>query len=236
MESAHNKSDHNGSQQSAGAARRHRGIIARHIPRQPQIAAFAVVLVVASGLSWWLFRNRLALLAGFDVAAIVYLVWVWRALSSAQPKTIRSRTTRYETGRRTLLFLAALVFGVVLVAIAAELGHGSHRSPREMVLILFTLIIAWCFANMIFALEYMHRYYADEAASQKGLDFPGDSEPGFWEFVYFAYTIGMTFQTSDVALCTSDMRKLATLHALVSFIFNVGVVALTVNLLAGGGS
>ena len=87
---------------------------------------------------------------------------------------------------------------------------------------------------MIFALHYMHRHYGASASAPKGLDFPGDAEPCFWDFVYFAYTIGMTFQTSDVALRTTDLRRLATLHALLAFVFNVGVVALSVNLLAGG--
>ena len=205
--------------------------IARHIPRQPQVLAFAIVLPLAAALSWWLCHNRLALLAGFDAAALVHLVWITRALSSAAPKTLRSRVARYDSGQRTLLLLAALVFGVVLVAIAAELGHGPQRTHVEMALIVGTLIVAWCFGNMIFALQYMHRHYG--AATTKGLSFPGEAEPCFWDFVYFAYTIGMTFQTSDVTLGTTALRRLATLHALLAFVFNVGVVALSVNLLAG---
>ena len=86
---------------------------------------------------------------------------------------------------------------------------------------------------MIFAMQYMHRHYGASASGPKGLGFPGDSEPRFWDFVYFAYTIGMTFQTSDVSVCTTELRRLATLHALLAFVFNVGVVALSVNLLAG---
>ena len=209
-------------------------VISRHIPRQPQILAFAVVLLLASALSWWLCRNRLALLAGFDAAALVYLGWTTAALSAAPPKSLRSRAARYDAGRHTLLLLAALVFGVVLVAVAAELGHGARHTRAALTLIVGTLIVAWCFGNMIFALHYMHRHYGATATAPKGLNFPGDGEPGFWDFVYFAYTIGMTFQTSDVALCTPELRRLATLHALLAFVFNVGVVALSVNLLAGG--
>ncbi len=208
--------------------------ISRHIPRQPQILVFAAVLPLASALSWWLCRSRLALLAGFDVAALVHLIWITFALSSAPPKSLRSRAARYDSGQGTLLLLAAIVFGVVLVAVAAELGHGSLRTPAELTLIIGTLVVAWCFGNMIFALHYMHRHYGASASAPKGLDFPGEAEPCFWDFVYFAYTIGMTFQTSDVALRTTELRRLATLHALLAFVFNVGVVALSVNLLAGG--
>ena len=207
--------------------------ISRHIPRQPQILAFAIVFPLASALSWWWCRSRLALLAGFDAAALVHLVWITFALSKAPPKSLRTRAARYDSGQRTLLLLATLVFGVVLVAVAAELGHGSQRTHGELALIIGTLIVAWCFGNMIFALQYMHRHYGATAAAPKGLGFPGDAEPRFWDFVYFAYTIGMTFQTSDVSLNTTELRRLATLHALMAFVFNVGVVALSVNLLAG---
>ena len=207
--------------------------IARHIPRQPQVLAFAIVLPLAAALSWWLCHNRLALLAGFNAAALVHLVWITRALSSAAPKTLRSRVARYDSGQRTLLLLAGLVFGVVLVAVAAELGHGSRRTPAELALIIGTLIVAWCFGNMLFALQYMHRHYDAASATAKGLDFPGEAEPCFWDFVYFASSIGMTFQTSDVSIRTTALRRLATLHAVVAFVFNVGVVALSVNLLAG---
>ncbi len=205
--------------------------ISRHIPRQPAVLAFFIVLLLAAPLGWWLCRNTLALLAGFDAAAATYLGWVTVALSSAGSKALRARAARYDAGRTTLLVLAALVFGVVLTALAAELGHGTQRTPLATAIIVVTIIIAWCFGNMIFALEYLHRHHTTAAAA-KGLDFPGASEPGFWDFVYFAFTIGMTFQTSDVALCTTALRRLATLHSLLAFGFNVGVVALTVNLLA----
>lgn len=207
--------------------------IARHIPRQPQVIAFALVLPLASALGWWLGRDRLALLAGFDAAALTYLIWIVSALSSATPKHLRSQVARYDSGQRTLLALAVLVFAVVLVAVTDELGNKSLRTHAELALIIGTLFVAWCFGNMIFALHYMHRHYGDGAVSTKGLGFPGDGEPRFWDFVYFAYTIGMTFQTSDVSLNTTEMRRLATLHSLLAFVFNVGVVALSVNLLAG---
>jgi len=168
------------------------------------------------------------------VAAIVYLSWVTTALHSATPRTLRSRVARYDSGQRTLLLLAAIVFGVVLVAVGAELGHGSRRTPSALALAIGTLIVAWCFGNMIFALHYMHRHYDDGGESNHGLTFPGGGEPRFWDFVYFAYTIGMTFQTSDVSVCSTAMRGITTLHALCAFFFNVGVVALSVNLLASG--
>ena len=205
--------------------------VTRHVPRQPQALAFAIVLPLASALSWWLCRSRLALLAGFDAAALVHLIWIMTVLSAAAPEHLRSRVARYDTGQRTLLLLAGLVFGVVLVAVGAELGHGSRRTPGELAFIIGTLLVAWCFGNMIFALQYMHRHYG--AATTKGLSFPGEAEPCFWDFVYFASSIGMTFQTSDVSICTTALRRLATLHALLAFVFNVGVVALSVNLLAG---
>ena len=207
--------------------------IARHIPRQPQVIAFALVLPLASAFGWWWCRDRLALLAGFDAAALTYLIWIVSALSSATPKHLRSQVARYDSGQRTLLALAVLVFAVVLVAVREELGNKAQRTSAGLALIIGTLVVAWSFGNMIFALHYMHRHYGDGATATKGLGFTGDGDPRFWDFVYFAYTIGMTFQTSDVSLNTTELRRLATLHALLAFVFNVGVVALSVNLLAG---
>ena len=77
--------------------------VTRHVPRQPQVLAFAIVLPLASALSWWLCRSRLALLAGFDAAALVHLVWIMGALSPASPKHLRSRVEHYDTGQRSRL-------------------------------------------------------------------------------------------------------------------------------------
>jgi uncharacterized membrane protein len=87
-----------------------------------------------------------------------------------------------------------------------------------------------------FALRYAHEYYArDEGGPDvdRGLDFPNENEPDYLDFLYFALVLGMTFQVSDVQITSRKLRRIATLHGLLSFLFNTVIVALTVNIAAG---
>ena len=92
------------------------------------------------------------------------------------------------------------------------------------------LVLAWLFSNTVYALHYAHLAYGD-AAKCNGLSFPGTDEPLYWDFVYFAFTLGMTFQTSDVTISDQSLRRVVTLHSLAAFAFNIGVLAFTINVL-----
>ena len=87
-------------------------------------------------------------------------------------------------------------------------------------------------SNTVYALHYAHLAYGDELQC-KGLSFPGTNEPLYWDFVYFAFTLGMTFQTSDVTISDQRIRRVVTLHCLAAFVFNIGVLAFTINVLGG---
>jgi len=43
----------------------------------------------------------------------------------------------------------------------------------------------------------------------------------------------MTFQTSDVAVTRPAVRQIAILHSFAAFVFNIGVIAFTINALGG---
>jgi uncharacterized membrane protein len=120
-----------------------------------------------------------------------------------------------------------------MVAIAAE-AVGKSPQPLTKLLIILTLGLAWLFANMIYALHYAHMVYSHPDMGCVGLEFPHTKHPVYWDFVYFAFTCGMAFATSDVVLTATRMRKTVTLHCLTAFAFNIGVLAFTINLLASG--
>ena len=89
--------------------------------------------------------------------------------------------------------------------------------------------------QFVFALHYAHEYYRPEdpaSDARGGLEFPGCPKPDYWDFLYFATSIGATSQTSDVAIRSRALRRLVMLHAVVSFVFNTMILALTVNLAA----
>ena len=108
----------------------------------------------------------------------------------------------------------------------------STRDPRLLALAIVTILLSWTFIHTIFTLHYAHEYYADRRGNRRGLDFPGDEKPGYWDFVYFSFVIGMTSQVSDVCVTSSNIRQIVAAHGLVSFVYNVALLALTINIAA----
>ena len=192
----------------------------------------AVVGVVAVGIFWLdLHEIRRAIMIGFDVAAVLFLVSVSPLLGTREGAAIRAHARENDANRAVLLAITFVVMVVLLVAIATEsLKHSPE--PFTRILIVVTLAIAWVFSNTVYALHYAHLAYGDELQC-KGLSFPGTNEPLYWDFVYFAFTLGMTFQTSDVTISDQRIRRVVTLHCLAAFVFNIGVLAFTINVLGG---
>jgi uncharacterized membrane protein len=172
-----------------------------------------------------------AILVGFDAAAAWFIAATWIRLSRADLAQLRQRAAGNDANRSLLLLVAFLTCAVVVTVIGLEVGRLGEGDATGLVLVIATLTLAWLFANMIYAVHYAHLYYdpGDRGGDHGGLLFPGGREPRFADFCYFAFVLGMTFQVSDVQIESASIRKVATVHGLVAFLFNVAVVALTVN-------
>jgi uncharacterized membrane protein len=190
---------------------------------------FAVGLVVAIP-ALGLGRGTMA---GFDAASFIFLVSIAPLTNCAGAEDMRRRAKGNDANRAGLLALTGLVMIVILVAVAGELKGKSDGATVGLVV--GTLALAWLFSNTVYALHYAHIYYlGDEKGTDLGgLDFPQCDEPDYWDFIYFAFTLGMTFQTSDVAITTRKMRRVAIGQCLAAFVFNIGVLAFTINVLGG---
>lgn len=196
----------------------------------PHFILFAVVGVLAVGIAWLgLQELRRAIMVGFDVAALLFLGWVAPLLRVREGAAIRAHARENDANRGTLLAITFVVMVVLFVAIATETLRHSPE-PFTRILIIVTLAVAWVFSNTVYALHYAHLAYGDELKC-RGLSFPGTDEPLYWDFVYFAFTLGMTFQTSDVTISDPALRRVVTLHSLAAFAFNIGVLAFTINVL-----
>ncbi|MDQ3481870.1 MAG: DUF1345 domain-containing protein [Pseudomonadota bacterium] len=196
----------------------------------PHFLLFAVVGVVAVGLAWLIGHElRRAVMLGFDVAAVLFLATVAPLLRIREGASIRAQARENDANRAVLLAITFIVMIVLFAAIATEtLKHSPE--PYTKILIVVTLAIAWLFSNTVYALHYAHLAYGDEVACS-GLSFPGTEEPVYWDFVYFAFTLGMTFQTSDVTISDDRIRRVVTMHSLAAFVVNIGVLAFTINVL-----
>jgi len=189
--------------------------------------------LLAPALGW-----RHGTMLSFDIAAAIFLVSVWPLLQTADARGMRLYAERNDANRALLLGISVTVSLVVLVAVFSELAEKGGPRATSVVLIIATLMLAWLFSNMVYALHYAHVFYmqSDREKDRGGLDFPKCQEPCYWDFVYFSFTLGMTFQTSDTALTTTQMRRITTLHCLAAFVYNLGVLAFTINTLGGGSS
>jgi uncharacterized membrane protein len=203
----------------------------------PRFLIFLALLLPGGAAAAALADWRIGIMLGFDFAAIVFLLSLW-PLFRANAGAMRAQAAANDANRAMLLALTGVVMAAILTAVAAELTGGDPASPFNKAVVIATLAIAWVFSNVVYALHYAHLYYLKDRDRNRdlgGLDFPAEKEPLYWDFVYFAFTLGMTFQTSDVDVTSGAVRKVAVFHCLAAFAFNLGVIAFTINVLGSGG-
>lgn len=199
------------------------------------ISALVGVLIAIFVPFRWEVATRL--LVGWDVGVVLYLVLTHSMMLRANEARIRKRAAEQDEGAAAILVLTIIATLASLVAIVFELGNakgGAHSGPLAPALLaLATIVLSWLFVHTIFALHYAHEYYGGRVDGvYGGLIFPQDEHPTYLDFVYFSLVIGMTSQVSDVAITSKTIRRLATWHGIISFFFNLTVLALTVNTLS----
>ena len=172
------------------------------------------------------------LLTGWDIFVASYLVLVYIMMFRCGLAHIRRNAVLQDDGRFLILLLTALGAFASLAAIVSELGE-AHRNPPQLIFATLTIALSWAAVHTAFALHYAHDYY--RGAKPGGLQFPsGDQHDhaDYWDFVYFSFVIGMTAQVSDVGITDKTIRRTATAHGIISFVFNTALVALMVNIAA----
>jgi uncharacterized membrane protein len=171
-------------------------------------------------------------LLGWDICIAVYLLLVFIMVVRSGLTHIKRNAALQDDGRFVILMVAALGAFASIAAIVLELG-ASHHSASALTLATVTIALSWAAVHTIFALHYAHEFY--RGAKPGGLQFPsGDTHENadYWDFVYFSFVIGMTAQVSDVGITDKTIRRTATAHGIVSFIYNTALVALMVNIAA----
>lgn len=206
-------------------------------PRLWSSMAVGALVYVALPDAWAVSPAARALI-GWNAGALLYLLLAWEMMSRVHAATMRRRALQQHEGRLIILTGVALAAVAVLVAIASQLAAvksltGIARLPH-LALTVLTVASSWLFTQAMFALHYAHDFYAARARNQPDLlQFPGTTEPDYGDFFYFACVIGTSGQTADVAFTSSALRRIGTLHCVLSFAFNTTVLALSVNIAAG---
>src|SRR5262252_8880317 len=196
------------------------------------LSAFVGLIVIAALPAEWRLATRL--LIGWDVGVALYLAAIYGMMSRADVVRIRRQSALLDEGRIAILVLTVMAAMASLAAIIVELGgqQAGARQHGHLALAVVTIALSWGFIHTIFALHYAHEFHA-EHGKNGGLAFPGNEPPDYWDFVYFSFVVGMTSQVSDVAVTSKAIRQAVTAHGIVSFVFNVALLALTVNIAAG---
>jgi uncharacterized membrane protein len=222
---------------SAGSRWYHPQAVAKSIALRPRVylaalAGVSVFFLLPRSLSASV-REALAWIA----AGSLYLGFAVQLMIDGSSHKMAARAARSDESRMVILALILLAIGSSFFSIAGLMTEAKEATRNIKLLFLalaaLTIIVSWTVTQFLFALHYAHEFYRPTDDGQTGgLDFPHEQQPDYWDFVYFSTSIGATSQTSDVSIRSRAIRRLVTVHAVVSFFFNSAVLALTINLAA----
>lgn len=191
--------------------------------------------VAAAGLAFLLclrFAPRLAVEIPAVASFLCYLVLTLRRLPDLSADRLEQHAVDADQPMWIILAVTVAAVAVSLVSLFSVINDPRAASAVELALAFASVALGWLTIHLMAALHYAHLYWRPagrQEGARHGLDFPKTDRPSAYDFAYFAFVIGMTAQTSDVAITTTAMRKVNLLHAVVSFFFNTVLVAAAVN-------
>jgi uncharacterized membrane protein len=190
-------------------------------------AGLAAGVCVGLSATW-----RLLPLVSWTVAVTLVLTWVWR-IGWRQDASGTERLAEAESASRStdawLLGACVASLAIVAVALVQAGGHRNGASVAAVLLSVLSVALSWALVNTVFAFKYARLYYFDEPDSG-GIDFKHDGAPAYSDFAYMAFTVGMSFAVAETEPTSTRVRKVALGHALLSYAFGTGVLAVAVNL------
>jgi len=176
---------------------------------------------------------------GWDAGVLLFFALTLFVIGGGDATGLRQRASRSDTHLWILLGIVVIAAAASFTALAFVLqkpqGAPSSALAARVGVAAGTVVLSWTLVHAMFAIRYAHYFYGDPEADgtlRGGLAFPGKGHPDFWDFMYYAFVVGMTCQVSDVQVLTKPMRRLTLAHGVLSFFFNAGVLALAVNILA----
>lgn len=174
-------------------------------------------------------------LIGWDAGVLFFIAGAIVLMSHCSSvDQMKANASAQDDGAYAILVLTAVAAAASIGAIFAELSVIERSDPNYAhygALAVATIVLSWVFIHTMFALHYAHDFYGGGPLG--GLKFPEDDEPDYWDFVYFAFVVGMTFQVSDVAVTQKSIRRMVVAHGVLSFFFSTAFIAMMVNIAAG---
>lgn len=212
--------------------------VAHSMMIRPRVLLGAAVGILALVLLPSSLPPSLRAAIAWNLGGMVYLVLAFLLMARCSVEDIRRYSAAQDDSGLVILLLILIAIASSFTAIVGLIADA--KAARELIKLEYilicgaTLLISWTVTQVVFAIHYAHDYYAPHTDGEEagGLIFPEDTMPDYWDFFYFATSIGATSQTSDVSIRSKSLRRLVTVHAITSFFFNTMVLALTINLAA----
>jgi len=211
----------------------------RFVAARPRLFIGLLVGVLAFPLLSHRLSAQTRAICAWDVGVIVFLALAAELFVTEPSDGMRRHAAAQQEGEWTIFWITVAVVVISLVAIIGEFS-GTKDLPAgkrslHIALVALTLFVSWLMTHVSFGMRYAHEFYTTSPGRIEvdgGLIFPGEPRPDYLDFLYFSLVLGMTFQVSDVQVTARTLRRLATVHGLLSFLFNTVIIALTVNIAA----
>ena len=180
------------------------------------------------------------LLIGWNAGTLTYLMLAWLAVSRSDASVTRVRAQLYDQTGYVIFLLVVVASSASVVAIGFLVGDAKQLPfagrAAHLCLSILALLLSWLLIHTLFAFHYARCYYWREEPSKdhiRGLRFPGGTEPDYLDFVYYSFVVGMTCQVSDVAVVARHMRRITLIHGVLSFVYNIAILAMSINIISG---
>jgi uncharacterized membrane protein len=211
--------------------------IVRSIAIRPKVYLAVLVGVLAAYVLPATIAGNFRTAISFDAGAIIYLVFSLYLMQACSSAEMRRRAAVQDDGAAMILLLVvvavALSFWTILGVLSEAKQASGTGKTLHVAMAAATILLFWLVTQIAFTFHYAHEFYQPDEGPEPfegGLAFPGNGPPDYWDFFYFSTSIGAASQTSDVSIRTKSLRRLVTLHAILSFFFNTAVLALAINI------
>jgi len=208
-----------------------------HAPAMRRAVIVACIGLIVAVVLLWFVTWELAVLAGWDAAALTFLMSIWPIILRADSSNAEQWARREDEtrGSATLLLLGASVASLLGVGFVISLAGRESGPPRALLVgvAVLTVVLSWTVVNTVYTLRYADLHFGSRAVGIAFGDSAGQERPTYRDFAYVAFTIGMCYQVSDTTVRDSRIRRTVLFHALLSYLFGVVIVGGSVNLIAG---
>lgn len=203
------------------------------------------LIIGLSATRIWSLSFSTSFIIGWDCAILVFLTTI---IVMLRQDTMHEHLNSAKQSKFSILSLIIVSSFICIYAIAKQTQIG--KSYQDLMfalsisLTIGTIFITWLMIQIIFAMQYAYLYFSEaqagrilplafpETMMESDADYRTPADVKFEDFFYCAVAIGTSGQTADVAFTSKAGRKLAILHSIIAFVFNLVIIALLINIIA----